>query len=130
MLFISTVHNKAAPGARLSCRYDYEFASEQLKQQYVLSALQNGTLFCYRFLLSRTGRPDMDFIAAELNYISTYAIHKAKQLEEELWSVAGVIDVIDISAELPWRFGTSIELLQQQQKMQQQLLAKLKQPVT
>ena len=124
-----TVHNKAAPGSRLSCRYDYEFASEQLKQQYVLSALQNGTLFCYRFLLSRTGRPDMDFIAAELNYISTYAIHKAKQLEEELWSVAGVIDAIDISAEVAWRYGATLEQSAQQDSQRQTLIAQLQQPV-
>lgn len=128
-LFV-VINNSTGNAPEAYCRYDYEFSSEQAKQEFVLNALQNSVLFSYRLMLSRTGRPDTDFIAPELSYISAYAIHKAKQLEEELWSVAGVIDVIDISAELPWRFGTSIELLQQQQKMQQQLLAKLKQPVT
>ena len=127
-LFIIIDRSSAVP--KLECRYDYEFISEQAKQQFVLTALQNSILFCYKMLLSRTGRPDTEFIAPELTYISTYAIHKAKQLEEELWSVAGAIDVIAISAEIPWRFGASTEQSQQQNAKQQALLAQLQQPVT
>ena len=128
-LFV-VIRNSDTAMPQMSCHYDYEFSSEQAKQEFVLNALQNAVLFSYRLMLSRTGRPDTDFIAPELSYISAYAIHKAKQLEEELWSVAGVIDVVDISAELPWRFGSSIEQLQQQQKLQLQILTKLKQPVS
>jgi hypothetical protein len=72
-------------------------------------------VFCYKILLSRTGRPDTDYIAAEMSYISTYAIHKAKTLEEELWSVAGVIDIIDISEEIPWRYGATLNPVVQKQ---------------
>lgn len=103
------------------CRYDYEFDSEQAKQAFVTEALQQDMLFCFRLYLSRTGRPDTDYIAKELSYISTYAIHKAKVLEEELWSVAGIGDAIDISHEVPLRYGVNIEP-QQLQKWQQLLL--------
>lgn len=129
-LFIVINSNTATGQPELQCRYDYEFNSEQAKQQFVLNAVQNHILFCYKLLLSRTGRPDTEFIAAELNYISAYAIHKAKQLEEELWSVAGVIDAIDISAEVPWRYGAPTEQMQQHSVRQQALLAQLQQPVT
>ena len=47
-----------------------------------------------------------------------------------MWSVAGMIDIIDISTELPWRFAASHELMQQQVKKQTALLHKLQQPVT
>ena len=116
--------------AELYCRYDYEFSTEQAKQEFVLNALQNAVVFSYKLMLSRTGRPDTDFIAAELSYISAYAIHKAKALEEELWSVAGVIDAIDISTELPWRYGASAEQVQQHSSRKQALMTKLQQPVT
>lgn len=120
-LFIALPDDSATADTTPDCRYDYEFSTEQLKQQFVLNALQQGSLFCFRLALSRTGRPDTEYIAAEMNYISTYAIHKAKQLEEELWSVAGVIDIIDISQEIPWRYGAVVNpvtlKLQQQQRL-------------
>lgn len=118
-LFIARpAQTEVEPGALL-CRYDYEFDNEQAKQQFVLDALQKGDVFCYKILLSRTGRPDTDYIAAEMSYISTYAIHKAKTLEEELWSVAGVIDIIDISEEIPWRYGATLNpVVQKQQQLQ------------
>jgi hypothetical protein len=127
-LFV-VVNGADGPHPELYCRYDYEFSSEQVKQEFVLNALQNAVLFSYKLMLSRTGRPDTDFIAAELSYISAYAIHKAKALEEELWSVAGVLDAIDISAELPWRYGASTEQLQQHSSRKQALMSKLQQPV-
>ena len=129
-LYVVISRKASTEQPELHCHYDYEFTSEQAKQQYVLSALQTNVLFCYKLLLSRTGRPDTDFIAPELSYISAYAIHKAKQLEEELWSVAGVIDAIDISAEIPWRFGAQAELSQQHYARQQALLAQLTQPIS
>ncbi len=127
-LYVVISHSDSKP--ELTCRYDYEFHTEQHKQQFVLNALQHEVVFCYRLFLCRTGRPDVEFIAPELSYISTYAIHKAKQLEEDLWSVAGMIDTVDISAELAWRFGADTALLQQHSKRQQALLLKLQQPVT
>ena len=123
------VITQSSDKTEVSCRYDYEFSNEQQKQQFILQALQHKIVFGYRLFLCRTGRPDVEFIAPELSYISTYAIHKAKQLEEELWSVAGMIDAVDISAELPCRFAASHELWQQQAKKQLALLHKLQQPI-
>ncbi|MDX1677129.1 PilZ domain-containing protein [Arsukibacterium sp.] len=91
--------------AVLESYYDYEFDNASQKQEFIKAALRDATLFAFRLFLSRTGRPDTDYIARELNYISVYAIHRAKTLEEELWSVAGVGDAVDISKELAWRYG-------------------------
>ncbi|WP_440053972.1 PilZ domain-containing protein [Pseudoalteromonas sp. T1lg65] len=64
---------------------------------FLKNALRKELLFVYDVYISKTGRPDMDYLANELRYISHYAIHKAKDLEEALWSVTGVCDLIDIS---------------------------------
>jgi len=56
-------------------------------------------IFVMRLYISRTGRPDTYYLSNELKYVSQYAMHKAKDLEEALWAVAGVGDVVDITEE-------------------------------
>ena len=79
---------------------DFDFAQQNAKKVFIDEVVSNDLLFAFKIFLSRTGRPDTEHIAKELGYVSVYAIHKAKVLEEELWSVVGVGDVIDISDEI------------------------------
>ena len=104
-LYIKAPRASSGSSAALESYYDYEFSDEQQKKAFIKNALREATLFAFRLFLSRTGRPDTDYIAKEISYISVYAIHRAKTLEEELWSVAGVGDAVDISKELAWRYG-------------------------
>ncbi|KKO48758.1 PilZ domain-containing protein [Arsukibacterium sp. MJ3] len=103
-LYIKVPRHKVASMTTLESYYDYEFTDEQQKQAFITSSLRDATLFAFRLFLSRTGRPDTDYIAKEISYISVYALHRAKTLEEELWSVAGVGDAVNISKELAWRY--------------------------
>ncbi len=41
----------------------------------------------------------MEYLNAELGYISAYAIHRGKQIEQDIWSVTGVIQVVDVTRE-------------------------------
>jgi hypothetical protein len=41
----------------------------------------------------------MDHLNPELSYISSYAIHRGKQIEQDIWSVCGVIQLLDITQE-------------------------------
>lgn len=66
-------------------------------QAKVRKAASDKLVLCFRIWFSRTGRPDIDYLAKELNYVSVYAIHRAKELEEELWNVVAVGDVQDIT---------------------------------
>lgn len=75
-----------------------------------------------RFNLSRTGRPDMEFIQRELNYVANYASHKASDLEAMLWSVSGVIDVQDITPAVA-AMDTSVEDYTAKQEQLAQWLA-------
>ena len=71
---------------------------------FVKASVMEDLFFAYRLYISRTGRPDTDYISKELSYISQYALHKAKDLEEELWSVIGVGDAVDITNEVLTRY--------------------------
>ena len=118
-LYIKVPRATATSATAMESYYDYEFNDEQQKQAFIKNALRDATLFAFRLFLSRTGRPDTDYIAKEISYISVYAIHRAKTLEEELWSVAGVGDAVDISKELAWRYGCLDHVADDDQRLQQ-----------
>jgi len=107
--------------------FDFDLKTTQAKHYFIQDALANDLLFCFRIHLSRTGRPDTEHINKELSYISVYAIHKAKVLEEELWSVVGVGDVIDISDEVLLRFSIPLEQIQLQQQKRRHFIQQLEQ---
>lgn len=100
-----------------SSHFDYEFSSADERKQFIENALAQHTLFSFRFFVSRTGKLDAEYIAREMNYISIYAIHKAKSLEEELLHVEGVVDVVETSEELISRFNLLLSEQQAQARL-------------
>ena len=73
---------------------DYTSFNKQISK-----GIKSELIFVMRLYISRTGRPDTDYLSNELKYVSQYAMHKAKDLEEALWAVAGVGDMVDITEE-------------------------------
>lgn len=80
---------------RYEIKLDDEWISVEEKTAFIKKSLNNGEFYSIQLHISKTGRPDMEFLAKELDYIAKYAIHKAKKLEEQLWNVTGVCDIID-----------------------------------
>lgn len=80
------------------------------RSNFVKASVAEDLFFAFRLYISRTGRPDTDYISKELSYISQYAQHKAKDLEEELWSVIGVGDAVDITQEVLTRYAIAPEV--------------------
>jgi hypothetical protein len=76
-----------------------ELQSAMLQKMFISRALNRGLFFCIQASLSRTDDPDMDHLNPELSYISSYAIHRGKQIEQDIWSVSGVIQLLDITQE-------------------------------
>jgi len=76
-----------------------ELESTTLQKMFISRALNRGFFFCVQVKLSRTAEPDMDHLNPELSYISSYAIHRGKQIEQDIWSVSGVIQLLDITQE-------------------------------
>jgi hypothetical protein len=85
-------------------KLDNEFASAEDKMNFIGDAINNGRFFCIQAQLSRVDEPDMDYLNPELSYISSYAIHRAKQIEQEIFSTTGMIQLIDITNEARLRF--------------------------
>jgi len=126
-VFIRYQPATARSEASFVTEFDFELKTSQARQSFVQDAISQDLLFCFKVFLSRTGRPDTDYIAKELGYVSLYAIHKAKVLEEELWSVVGVGDVIDISDEVLLRYGISATQIAAQLQKRRQFIATLQQ---
>lgn len=82
-----------------------------VKRVFITASAQQDLFFGFRIFLSRTGRPDTEYLAKELSYISQYAQHKARVLEEELWSVVCVGEMIEITDELTQRYNIEAKLL-------------------
>ena len=121
-LYVRYKFNQEQEYVAFVSQYEQQFASAQIKKQFIESGIENDCLLVYRIYLSRTGRPDMDFVAKELNYVGHYAIHRAKELEEKLWSVIGVGEVVDITEEVLIRMNTSPELMKKQRVKKNRIL--------
>lgn len=103
-VYIASIQTKAGLPI-FSSRLASSFANVKEKRQFIELAQQQGEFYSVLVGISRTGRPDTNFIANELDYIAKFAIHKARKLEEELWSVVGVGELTDTTQATLFRFG-------------------------
>lgn len=103
-VYIASIQTKAGLPI-FSSRLASSFANLKEKRQFIELAQQQGEFYSVLVGISRTGRPDTNFIANELDYIAKFAIHKARKLEEELWSVVGVGELTDTTQATLFRFG-------------------------
>ena len=77
-----------------------ELGTKEDRVEFIKTAMSKGSFYCLNSSFARAGRPDMSKIGIELNYISVYAMHKGKEIEDELWSINGIIDLKDITSEV------------------------------
>jgi len=57
---------------------------------FISQAMQKWAIYRTKSVLSlKTGRPDIEKMQSELNYVGVYALHKAKQLEEKTMECNG-----------------------------------------
>jgi hypothetical protein len=92
-------------------RYDHRFKNDTARVEFIKEALKRGQFIALTLVISTTGKPDLDMIQAELNYVSVYAIHKAKELEEKLWSIGACIHGIDVTDEVLSRYGFDTKVI-------------------
>ena len=112
-------------GIQVERRYRSQFKSASFERAFIENALEQGCLMYLRMHISRTGKPDIAFIANEFKYVNLYAAHKAQQLEKDLWSVVGIVDVVDCTAELMNRLQISKDAREQQAQRLDDFLAQL-----
>ncbi|WP_246047079.1 PilZ domain-containing protein [Colwellia ponticola] len=78
--------------------------STEQKQHFIKEALAQGDFYSIALKLSRRNEASIEHLSPELDYISAYAIHRGKQLEQEIYSVAGCVQLIDVTQETLLRY--------------------------
>lgn len=89
----------------VSVRVDSELNTPELREFFIKSALKKGDFFAFQLKISRTHKPNIEYLNTELSYISTYAIHRGKQIEQEISSVVAAIQYTDITHEVLFSHG-------------------------
>lgn len=100
------------PEEAIKGRFTDTFDTLEEQKDYANLALSNGQFYAIKIFIARTGRPDTDVLRLEMGYVNMYAQHKVKSLEEGLWDVAGVGDIIDMTDETLRRLGFKKEVIQ------------------
>lgn len=99
-----------------------QFKDDHARRTFIVEAMSVGVFYAIKIFASRTGRPDQDILRTELGYVSVYAAHKAKELEEELWSITGAGDIVDITDEVMRRYGFTDNHVDQNQRSDKNIL--------
>ena len=86
-------------------RFAETFLDHEQRQMFISDAIQGGQFIAIHVYMSLTGRPDLELLQSEFNYVSVYALHRAKELEEQLWGIAAMGNLIDITDEVLSRYG-------------------------
>jgi len=108
IMYLSFNLDKETVEQAVTTKLESELQSDKLKQMFINKALKRGHFLCLQMKLSRAEEPDMELLNPELSYISSYAIHRGKQIEQEIWSVAGIVQVFDITQETLIRHNINI----------------------
>jgi len=75
------------------------FKTPEMKNFFIKKSLKQGDFYSIQLKLSRSDEAHMEHLNPELTYIGSYAIHRGKQLEQEIYSVAGLVQLIDVTQE-------------------------------
>jgi len=99
-LYIAINTNSDNVESSVELMLESDLDTPELKQFFIKRARNRGEFYCIQLKISRANEPDMEFLNAELSYIGSYAIHRGKQIEQDIWSVAGVIQFFDVTNEV------------------------------
>ncbi|GAC15917.1 PilZ domain-containing protein [Aliiglaciecola lipolytica] len=84
----------------IKSRFADQFHGDKERKNFINQARQAGQFIAVKVFLARAGRPDIERLQSEISYVGIYAIHRAKVLEEQLWNIIGVGDLIDVTDEV------------------------------
>ncbi|WP_019029465.1 PilZ domain-containing protein [Colwellia piezophila] len=81
-----------------------DFETPESRSFFIKKSLKQGDFYSLQLKLSRSDEAHMEHLNPELAYIGGYAIHRGKQLEQEIYSVAGLFQLIDVTQEALLRY--------------------------
>jgi hypothetical protein len=83
----------------ITIRLASEFNTPETKKFFINMSLKQGSFYSLQLRLSRSDKVNIEHLNPELSYIGSYAIHRGKQLEQEIYSVAGLVQLVDATQE-------------------------------
>ncbi|MEM7421355.1 MAG: PilZ domain-containing protein [Pseudomonadota bacterium] len=108
-LFISFDVSQKDPRMAIIPRYSHKFDDNEQRRAFIKEAMTRGQFIALHIMLTTTGKPDMTMLQTEINYVTMYAMHRARDLEKQMWSIAACSHLIDVTDEVLIRYGFSIE---------------------
>ncbi|PIW58956.1 PilZ domain-containing protein [Shewanella sp. CG12_big_fil_rev_8_21_14_0_65_47_15] len=88
----------------LKCVLASEVGDAKAKVAFINQSKMAGRFIALRIYRGATEKPDISYLRRELEYINVHANHRAKQLEEQLWRIIGVGELLDITQEVELRY--------------------------
>ncbi|GAA0366355.1 PilZ domain-containing protein [Bowmanella denitrificans] len=101
-LYLAMDRNK--PGMVANAIFQGQLDNTDLTNRFIHMTHEQGKLRAFRLILHKLGRPDTSSFDAELKYVSVYATHKARILEDRLWNVICLVEVLDVTQEVLMRY--------------------------
>lgn len=108
-LFISFDTAQKDPRMAIIPRYSSKFEDNKQRKAFIREAMTRGQFIAIHLMLTTTGKPDLSMLQTEINYVTMYAMHKAKELEKKMWSTAACSHLIDVTDEVLLRYGFSLD---------------------
>lgn len=106
-VFVAFDPSEANIDDAIRSRYADQFLDDKERVDFINNAMGAGQFIAVKVFLARAGRPDIERLQSEISYVGSYAIHRAKVLEEHLWSIVGVGDLLDVTDEVMQRYNFS-----------------------
>jgi len=104
ILYIGIRDNVEQVDKAVSVKLASDLEDPESKRFFIKRSLKQGKFYCISLNLSRSDKPQMEHLNPELSYISSYAIHRGKQIEQEILSVVGLLQLVDITQEVLLRY--------------------------
>lgn len=120
-LFIHFRPKEKTAAEAIRCKFSEQFRNDHDRRSFIVDAIGDGRFYAIKVIMSRTGRPDQEILRTELGYVSIYAAHRAKAIEEELWRIVGAGDIIDVTDEVIRRHGFTEQHVMQNQEGDKQI---------
>ncbi|WP_076412756.1 PilZ domain-containing protein [Shewanella sp. UCD-KL12] len=89
---------------KVKCIQPSEIGDINARQHFIHQSNNLGRFMALRVYRGATGKPDLSYIRREVEYIAIHANHKSKKLEELLWRIIGVGELLDITEEVKLRY--------------------------
>ncbi|AQS39334.1 PilZ domain-containing protein [Shewanella psychrophila] len=89
---------------RVKCIPPNEIGDLNARQHFIHQSNNLGRFMALRIYRGATGKPDLNYIRREMEYIGIHAHHKSKKLEELMWQIIGVGELLDITEEVLLRY--------------------------